>query len=133
MEFVWVRESKGLVKSSNRLWESIEVSIQSCASRVSWIQIQMILVCSHTCFYPAKIMFLIPLCFFKPLDPDVEGLHGLWLIQENRKIHQKIKVLVKLWWLKMCFVLLTVGSVSILKPYTHPATAQSCNTQTKNK
>lgn len=37
---------------------------------------------------------------------------------------EKKKVLVKLWWLRMCSLCLTVGSRSIFKPYTHPVTAQ---------
>lgn len=93
----------------------------------------------------------------------MEGLHGLWaMVQWNhtvllkrgkkrRKIRnaredhraspqqvtldpgEKKKVLVKLWWLRMCFLFLTVGSGSNFKPYTHPVTAQSWNTQTKKQ
>lgn len=38
--------------------------------------IQTGIVGSHTCFYSAKIYFVIPLFFNEPQGPEVEGLHG---------------------------------------------------------
>lgn len=42
-------------------------------------------------------------------------------------------ILVELWWLRMCFLFVTVCSGSIFKPHTHPVTAQRWNTETKTE
>lgn len=101
--------------------------------------IQTGIVGSHTCFYSAKIYFVIPLFFNEPQGPEVEGLHGSRLMvgsvkpdgfvpegerreeREISRIHVSKKKTI-LWWLRMCYLFLTLGTGCIFKSYTHPVT-----------
>lgn len=117
-----VRESKGLVRSSNQLWESKEVFIQSCKkklveSRSRWFRPDFTILISRPRTWKG-ILGLGDVCFSQIIlfcvrqkkindEKKCRSESPRSVITDNLESTWKKKVLLKLWWLRMYFPFLT--------------------------